>query len=516
MVLGMSVKLMNALETRQMFGNDEIFQNLIKETGIDPKALEITYGGAGSAGFTELGSAMSAEFKGAAREVTTVTPKTRILTPGGSYFTFYVTDGSTITTRYCWFSKYEVYTVLVTKTQAQITTGTYFTYTDSQGSPTSYYVWMDKNGDGVTDDPGASGTGVACNISAATTAADVATIIATAINGLIGTGASAVSETVTVTMATKGDPTDAVDVDTTFTINVTENGGADPSATGTGAECDIKAATTASDVGTIIAAVLTALANITVTGTTTILMENDVAHGVTATTDYDTTYTIVRTQISADDHGGAPVYLVSASADDTDNIAKDMRKVNIIGFTATELISEEKALSGTTRVKSTELLWKRIIHYGGSDWGSAGQDAKGNISMQDIDGTATYLVITAAGNESEGGVIWIPNNFHAMIAEMSLDLHDIAIAAVTDGAVVKFIKSGLDETKNNRIYNTDPDHPNIPITATLGKPHNKIKWPQKSQMHGSDVAKLTIQEALVTTTVDFVFKAYVLIWYKAN
>ena len=136
--------------------------------------------------------------------------------------------------------------------------------------------------------------------------------------------------------------------------------------------------------------------------------------------------------------------------------------------------------------------------------------------MKDFDGDNVFLVITAAGNESEGGVIWIPNNFHAMIAEMQLDLNDIAIAAVTDGAVVKFVKYGLDDTKNNRIYNIDPDHPNIPISATLSNPHTRIKWPEKSQMHGSDVAKLTIQESLVTTTVDFVFKAYVLVWYKAN
>ncbi len=514
MVLGMHTKLLTDIEAAKMFGNDKIFQNIEKTAA--PKVLEITYGGAGSAGFTELGSAMSAEFKGGRREVTTVTPKTRVLTPGGSYFTFYTTDGTTVTTRYCWFSKYEVFTA-VCLTAAAITSGSYFIIYDSEAAPTGYYVWLDKNGDGITDKPTVAVlTEAVCNISASTTAADVATVVAGVINALAGFGASAATATVTATCATKGDPTDAADFDTTFVITVTENGGADPSATGTGAECDIKAATTASDVGTIIAAVLNAIGGIAVTGTTTILMENDTIGLVTATTDFDTTYTIVRTQASANDHTGAPVFFVSAQANDTDVITGDMRKVNIIGYTATKLQAEELALSGATRVKSAELLWKRIIHHGGSDWGSGGQDALGNVSMQDIDGTTSYLVLAAAGNESEGGVIWLPNHFHAQIAELQLDLNDIAIAAVTDGAVVHVVKSGLDDTKNNRIYNTAIKHPYIPISATLSHPHTKIRWPEKSEMHGTDVAKLTILESLITTTVNFVFKMYIVIWYKHN
>jgi len=517
MALGMHVKLINPEDTRKLFGYDEVFQNLIREKGIDPQALEITYGGSGSAGFTELGTAMTAEFKGAAREVTTVTPKTRVLTPGGSYFTFYTTDGTTITTRYCWFSKYQVSTVKCL-TQALSTTGTYFTIYDSEAAPTGYYVWLDKNGDGITDKPTvATLTEIVCNISAATTADDVGVIVAAAIDAKAGFGASNTAGTVTITHATKGDPSaDAADVDTTYVITKVESGGTDPAATGTGAECDIKAATTASDVGTIIAAILNALGNIDVTGTTTILMENTVASAVTKTTDFDTGYTIVRTQISVSDHGGAPVYFVSSSAEDTNAVSnKDMRKIKIIGFTATALKEEELALAGTTRVKALELLWKRIIHHKGSDWGSVGQDANGNISMQNILGTVSYLVITAAGNESEGGVIWVPNNFHAMIAELQLDLNDIAVAA-TEGVVVKVAKSGFDDTKNNRIYNTDVDHPNIPISATFANPHVKIKWPEKSHLHGSDVAKLTISESLITATCDFVFKAYILIWYKSN
>ena len=78
------------------------------------------------------------------------------------------------------------------------------------------------------------------------------------------------------------------------------------------------------------------------------------------------------------------------------------------------------------------------------------------------------------------------------------------------------MKNGFDETKNNRVYNLKPDHPNIPIAVVREKQHNNIKWPTKGILHGSDVAKLTLQEAKINNVADFMFRAYVLIWYKEN
>ena len=517
----MSVKLLDSIETEQMFGYDEVYQNLKKQQQSTLQCLEISFGGTGSAGFTEFGSAMSAEFNGSAYEKTTVLATTRVLTPGGSYFHFYVIDSSAaITQYYAWFSKYEVFTVKCLSFAAT-TSGTYFVYYDSEAAPTGYYVWLDKNGDGTTDKPTvATLTEAVCNISGATTADDIATIVAGVINGLAGTGASATTDTVTATMATKGDPTDVADVDTGYTFVVTENGGADPGADGTGAECDIKAATTAANVGTIIQGVIDALSDVTASGTTTVTIINDEIGLVTKTTDGNTGFTITQIEQSSNKYAGAPLYLVSTEANDTDALSGDMRKDIIIGFAKdangkTLLKSEEVALAGATQVKSTELKWIRAIHHQGSDWGSGGQDAKGAISLEDLPGT-DYLDISIGLNNSEGGLIWLPDNMHAQIAEWQLDLHDIAIAAVTDGTVVQAVKSGLDNTKNNRIYNTNPDNPNLSISATLSNPHTKIKWPEKSIMHGSDVGKITFSESLITTTVTFVFKAYVLVWYKSN
>ena len=519
----MSARFLDSKETRQMFQNDEIFQEILKGEKVDPKCIEIIYAGASSAAFTEIGTAMTAEFKGDAFEKTTVLCSTRVLTPGGSYFHIYVINSSAVITQYyIWFSKYEVFTVTCLAAAA-ITTSTYFLYSDSEGAPTSYYVWMDKNGDGVTDDPSPAGgaTGVPCDISGATTAGDVATIVAAAINGLAGTGAGAVADLVTVTMATKGDPTDAVDVDTTFTIAVTENGGADPGASGTGAECDIKAATTAANVATIVQGIIDALADVTATvSTATVTITNDETGLVTAVTDFDTLFTITQVEQSASEQGGAPLYLVSAHADDTDNIAKDMRKNTILGFAKDadgkpDLYSEEVFLAGATPVKTAILKWIRAIHHGGSDWGTAGQDAKGNISLQNVDATA-FLVLTAALNESEGGVIWVPNHIHCLIAEMSLKFNDLTLTTAGDGVMVRFVKSGLDETKNNRLYNLDPDNPYVNIVISRETPSKVIKWPTKAVLHGSDVGKLTLQEGQINTSHSFLFTAYVIMWYKSN
>jgi hypothetical protein len=526
---GMQFRLLDTKETNEMFKNDEVFQTLLQKGEVSPQAIELIYGGTANAAFTEIGTAMTAEFKGGAFEKTTVLCKTRVLTLGGSYFLFYVSNSSgVITTYYAWFSKYQVQTVQ-TLAAASITTGSYFTIADSQAVPTKYYVWMDKNGDGSTDDPGpvAGYTGAAVNISAATTADDVATAIAGVLNALAGFGASAATDTVTITHATKGDPSeDAADFDTGFTITKVESGGTDPGVSGTGAECDIKASTTADDVGGVVAGVINALSDVACTNSSgTITITNAEIFLVTAVTDgaspKATGFTITQIEQSANAHSGAPLYVSSGSGDDIDNIAKDTRKVTIIAFAKTAagvpyLTKEEVAMAGATPVKTAILKWIRLLHNGGSDWGTAGSDAKGQIDVENVDSTA-FLVYAAGTNESEGGVIWVPNHFHCLIAEWKLTLHDITMATAGDGVIVRVAKSGFDATKNNRLYNTDPDNPYIAISATRENPDPpKVKWPTKAELHGTDVAKLTFQEAAINNATDFIFKAYVILWHKHN
>jgi hypothetical protein len=66
---------------------------------------------------------------------------------------------------------------------------------------TTYYAWMDITGDGTTDDPAPDGydtdAGIQVDVSGATTAAQVATALATAIDGVTGLSA-AVSDSIYV------------------------------------------------------------------------------------------------------------------------------------------------------------------------------------------------------------------------------------------------------------------------------------------------------------------------------
>ena len=517
-----SMRLLNPTETDRIFDNDPEYAKIKQQSGVAPFCIQIKYQATVSASKTELGSAAAAIFDGSTYEKTTVVASTRVLTPGGSYFHFYVIDSSSVITQYyCWFSKYQV-TTIQCLTAALTTTGTYFTITDSEGAPTSYYVWMDKNGDGTTDKPTvATLTEIACDISGATTADDVATIVAAAVNGVAGFGASATTDTVTVTHATKGDPSvDAADVDTTYTITKVESGGADPAPGGTGAECDIKAATTAANVGTVVQGIIDALSDVTASGTATVTILNDELGDVSPSVDGTTGFTITTIENGAASHQGAPLYVKSAQANDTDGAAGDMRKTLFIGFAKTSsgvpiLKSEEVSLAGATVVQSAELLWIRLLHHKGIDWGTAGKDALGIITLESLAGT-DYQLIAAGENESEGCVIWIPNHWHAKIAEMTLIMDDIALATAGDGALVVAEQSGLDETLNNRA-NTNPDNVNVAVIAiNRENPKNTIRWPTKAELHGTDVGKITFKESKINNVVDIDFTAYVILWYKAN
>ena len=88
----------------------------------------------------------------------------------------------------------------------------------------AYHVWIDKAG-GDSEPSGLSSTGLECDISSVTTAADVAGIVAGVINGQTDFSASVTSgSTITVTNAVRGSVTDASDVNTGFTISTSTAG----------------------------------------------------------------------------------------------------------------------------------------------------------------------------------------------------------------------------------------------------------------------------------------------------
>ena len=88
----------------------------------------------------------------------------------------------------------------------------------------AYHVWIDKAG-GDSEPSGLSSTGLECDISSVTSAADVAGIVAGIINGQDDFSASVTSgSTITITNAVRGSVTDASDVNTGFTITTSTAG----------------------------------------------------------------------------------------------------------------------------------------------------------------------------------------------------------------------------------------------------------------------------------------------------
>ena len=82
----------------------------------------------------------------------------------------------------------------------------------------AYHVWIDKSGSD-SEPSGLSSTGLECDISSVSSAADVAGIVSGIINGQTDFSASVTSgSTITITNAVRGSVSDAVDVNTGFTI----------------------------------------------------------------------------------------------------------------------------------------------------------------------------------------------------------------------------------------------------------------------------------------------------------
>jgi|TARA_R100000458_G_C8276729_1_gene252100 hypothetical protein len=86
----------------------------------------------------------------------------------------------------------------------------------------NYYVWIDVASGGT--DPGISGTGIEVDISADASNSTVATAVSNAINAQTDFSTSVSTATITVTNSVRGSVTNAVDVNTGFTISTTTEG----------------------------------------------------------------------------------------------------------------------------------------------------------------------------------------------------------------------------------------------------------------------------------------------------
>jgi hypothetical protein len=152
---------------------------------------------------------------------------------------------------------------------------------------------------------------------------------------------------------------------------------------------------------------------------------------------------------SAKDGTATPFRLniVSSSADDTDNSAKDCRAVRVIGVSAANASAtaissattgrvvddwatnnqytvEEIRTAGTTDVYSTR-FWIRVMHVYACEFGSAGADAKGNITAESPANT-TLLTIAAGATESNGSAIYGAYGHNGRMTYLRISSSDVA------------------------------------------------------------------------------------------
>lgn len=118
-------------------------------------------------------------------------------------------------------------TSILSAAASAITTSQYF-YINSAGNARKYYVWFKKDGSGVDPAPQADRIGVEVDITTGETDAQVATLIAAALNGLFypdfTTSVSTNTITVTNNSAGETDPAVNVNVGSPFAVTVTQNG----------------------------------------------------------------------------------------------------------------------------------------------------------------------------------------------------------------------------------------------------------------------------------------------------
>lgn len=496
---------LRGIQNSRFINTDPIYKALQQSGAIDITRWILKYTGTSSGSATEI-SAPTAAWDGALEEVTTVAFLTKVNSIGSEYISIpfsTAAGGSADTMHYFWFSKAEITTVTFTLTMENMTDASTFTFVvdDGDTTVTQYYVWFDKTG--TTEDPTGTGTGIEADISGATTAADVAEIVKDLIHAKADVTCTRSGDNIIIVNGNDGEVVDAAEeiegTGCTFSI---EQGGDDPSATGTGHACNISGATSAADVGTIVVAAVDAVAGLSATGTATMTVESDNTGNITDAAQSGISFgtiTVVR-QGSASYEGGY-LYIVSASADDTDSSTKHCREVTLQGFDTNGNFAEDVIkMAGATPVK-TAVQFKRISHMWGSKFGSGDNDAAGNITVESSNtaNCTAHLTIAAAATESGGCHIYVPDGVFLLVTQMKLFN---TTNANTGATIVQALLTGFDDPSN---ITPDYDH----LTATvydIVQSRSDVN-PSKEIRTGTDTATIICKESEVGIigNEDFVF-----------
>lgn len=149
------------------------------------------------------------------------------------------------------------------------------------------------------------------------------------------------------------------------------------------------------------------------------------------------------------------ISVVSASANDTNTAAGHVRKVALIGVTVPNpgVVADQTPkttvevinMNGTTDVTSSR-YYLRLIHAYACDWGSGGQDAAGDITIESPADT-DLQTIKAGNNESNGCILYFHSG--ARVLFRRAEHHFEADAAVTDGVLLTVLASEFGDSLNS-------------------------------------------------------------------
>ena len=476
---------------------DSIYRAIKENGGKNIVKWLLRYTGESSDAEAEI-DAPDAAFDGSVEEVSTVLfTNTKINTIGGEYLSVpfsAAAGGGSETMHYFYADKAEITTVTcLAKIDCTESSSLHFFVDDGAGGEDEFYIWINK---GSGSDPTETGTAIECDISGATSSTDVAAIIDLLIDAKANVGCANAAAVLPIINANNGNVTNASEgtVPTGFTISI-EEGGDDPSATGTGHSCDISGATTAADVGTIFVAAITAVAGLTSTGTTTATIESDNTGSITDVVQSASSLgTITVINQGRDSYEGGYLYLVSASADDTDAADKDTREVTVIGWDENgEVINVPTKMAGATFVKLDSRL-KAVSHMFGSLFGSAGQDAKGNIILttSNTGNGTTLLTITATYVESNGARIYVLDG-----SRMAIDYMDLFQITNTNTGetIVKEYTTGFESARN-----IDPDFDFLAIVTKAYERATSSNKLLREVRIGTNTAVIIVKEREIAAT----------------
>ena len=205
--------------------------------------------------------------------------------------------------------------------------------------------------------------------------------------------------------------------------------GSDPTAGGTAHEVAFATDANAATVGAAIVAVIDALANISATGTTDMLISCDNVGVVTAAAyDGDSGFTFVNNIAGAAAYTASYFYAVSSSVkDDSVGVGTQTIRVFIIDATGAPN-STDIIMDGTTIVKSSV---KATGIYGmiGLTAGSE-NDSAGDITLLDNKANDVYCTIAAANMGSVSARCWVPDGWKCKMGEIHSHVMEVAHADI--------------------------------------------------------------------------------------